>query len=101
MKVHTYANGAENSKKDVLDVHDEQRFGRSSVSDETIVKVEEAILKYRKVMVRELSERYMVSAKTSIDRILIDRLGYSKVCVMWVLRMLTEEHNVLKGNVLK
>lgn len=55
--------------------------GRPSVSDETIVKVEEAILKYRGVTVRELSETTPDASKTSIDKILIDHLGYAKVCV--------------------
>jgi transposase len=38
------------------DVHDEQRSGRPSVSDETIAKVEETMLKDQRVMVRELCE---------------------------------------------
>jgi hypothetical protein len=46
----TCANGAENSKTD------EQRSGRPSVSDETIAKVEETMLKDRRVTVRELCE---------------------------------------------
>jgi hypothetical protein len=38
------------------DVHDEQRSGWPLVSDETIAKVEETILKDRRVTVRELCE---------------------------------------------
>jgi hypothetical protein len=38
------------------DVHDEQRSGRLSVSEKTIAKVEETMLKDRRVTVRELCE---------------------------------------------
>jgi transposase len=38
------------------DVIDQQRSGRPSVSDETIAKVEETMLKDRRVKVRELCE---------------------------------------------
>lgn len=42
-----YANGAE-FKKGRTDVHDEQRFERSSVSDETSAKVEKAMREYQR-----------------------------------------------------
>jgi transposase len=56
--------------KDVrTDVHDEQRSGRPSVSDETIVKVEETMLKDRRVTVWELCEMIPDVSKTCIDKI--------------------------------
>jgi transposase len=51
------------------DDHDEQRSGRPSVSDETIAKVEETMLKDRRVMVRELCEMIPDVSKTCIDKI--------------------------------
>jgi hypothetical protein len=57
------------------DIHDEQRSGRPSVSDEMIAKVEETMLKGRTVMVRELCE---MIPDVSIDQIFTDHLGYAK-----------------------
>ncbi|XP_046399422.1 protein GVQW3-like [Ischnura elegans] len=74
------------------DVHDEARAGRSSVSDETIAKVEAAMLKDRRITVRELCEKIPEVSKTTIDKILTENLGYSKVCARWVPKMLTADH---------
>lgn len=56
-------------KEGRTDVHGEQLPGRSSVSDETIANVEEAILKDRRVAVRELSEMTSDVSRTSIGKI--------------------------------
>jgi transposase len=46
------------------DVQDEQRSGRPSVSDETLAKVEETMLKDRRMTVRELCEMIPDVSKT-------------------------------------
>ncbi|UYV80174.1 PPP6R2 [Cordylochernes scorpioides] len=74
------------------DVHDEPRAGRPSVSDETIAKVEAAMLEDRRVTVRKLCDLVPDVSKTTIDKILREHLGYSKVCAIWVPKMLTEDH---------
>lgn len=74
------------------DVHDEQRAGRPSVSDETIAKVEATLLEDRRVTLEELSELIPDAGKTTIHKILTEHLGYSKVCARWVPKMLTEDH---------
>ncbi|GFV80322.1 HTH_48 domain-containing protein [Trichonephila clavipes] len=74
------------------DVHDEARAGRPSASDETIAKVEAAMLEDRRTTVRELCEKIPEVSKTTIDKILTERLGYSKVCARWVPKMLTADH---------
>ncbi|XP_071037147.1 protein GVQW3-like [Parasteatoda tepidariorum] len=66
-------------KNGLTDAHDEQRSGRPSFSDEAIAKLEEAILKDRRVKVRDLSEMIPVVSKSCIHNILRDRLGYGKV----------------------
>lgn len=71
-------------KEGRTDVHNEQRSGRPSVSDETIAKVEAAMLADRRLTVRELSEMIPDVSKTTIDKILTEHLGYSKVCARWV-----------------
>ncbi|UYV85126.1 hypothetical protein LAZ67_X004640 [Cordylochernes scorpioides] len=74
------------------DVHDEPRAGRPSVSDETIAKVEAAMLEDRRITVRKLCDLVPDVSKTTIDKILHEHLGYSKVCAIWVPKMLTEDH---------
>ncbi|GFS99550.1 histone-lysine N-methyltransferase SETMAR [Trichonephila clavipes] len=74
------------------DVHDEARAGRPSASDETIAKVEAAMLEDRRTTVRELCEKIPEVSKTTIDKILTEHLGYSKVCARWVPKMLTADH---------
>ncbi|UYV74964.1 hypothetical protein LAZ67_12001915 [Cordylochernes scorpioides] len=74
------------------DVHDEPRAGRPSVSDETIAKVEAAMLEYRRVTGRKLCDLVPDVSKATIDKILHENLGYSKVCARWVPKMLTEDH---------
>ncbi|UYV62960.1 hypothetical protein LAZ67_2002627 [Cordylochernes scorpioides] len=56
------------------DVHDEPRAGRPSVSDETIAKVEAAMLEDRRVTVRKLCDLVPDVSKTTIDKILREHL---------------------------
>ncbi|UYV77282.1 hypothetical protein LAZ67_15000334 [Cordylochernes scorpioides] len=79
-------------KNSRTDVHDEPRAGRPSVSDETIAKVEAAMLEDRRITVRKLCDLVPDVSKTTIDKILREHLGYSKVCAIWVPKMLTEDH---------
>ena len=74
------------------DVHDDARAGRPSVSNETIAKVEAVMLEDRRITVRELCEKIPEVSKTTIDQILSEHLGYSKVCARWVPKMLTADH---------
>ncbi|UYV69465.1 hypothetical protein LAZ67_6003692 [Cordylochernes scorpioides] len=60
------------------DVHDEPRAGRPSVSDETIAKVEAAMLEDRRVTAWKLCDLVPDVSKTTIDNILREHLGYSK-----------------------
>lgn len=71
-------------------IKNKQCSGRPSVLSETIVKVDETMLKDRRMMVRELCEMIPDVSKTCIDIILTDHLGYAKNCPRWVLRILTE-----------
>jgi hypothetical protein len=48
------------------DIHDEQHSGQPSVSDETLVKVEETMLNDQRVTVRELCEMIPDVRKTCI-----------------------------------
>ncbi|UYV71458.1 hypothetical protein LAZ67_8003324 [Cordylochernes scorpioides] len=73
-------------------VHDERRAGRPSVSDESIAKVEAAMFEVRRVTAWKLCDLVPDVSKSTIDKILREHLGYSKVCAIWVPKMLTEDH---------
>ncbi|UYV69084.1 hypothetical protein LAZ67_6002319 [Cordylochernes scorpioides] len=79
-------------KNSRTDVHDEPRAGRPSDSYEIIAKVEAAMLEDRRVTVRKLCDLVPDISKTTIDKILREHLGYSKVCAILVPKMLTEDH---------
>jgi hypothetical protein len=82
----------------LCEVYGEKRSGWPSVSDETIAKVEETMLKDRRVTIQELCEMIPDVSKPCIDKMLTDHLRYAKVCARWVPRLLTE---TTSGNMLK
>ncbi|KAL4131834.1 hypothetical protein QTP88_009083 [Uroleucon formosanum] len=60
-----------------LNVHDEERSGRPSHSDETVRKVEELVLKDRRLTLNELAEKLQdVCSRDSIHSILVNNLQY-------------------------
>ncbi|CAF4888914.1 unnamed protein product [Pieris macdunnoughi] len=78
-----------------LNVHDEERSGRPSHSDETVRKVEELVLKDRRLTLNELAEKLQdVCSRDSIHSILVNNLQYRKLSARWVPKMLTPEHKV-------
>ncbi|UYV67486.1 hypothetical protein LAZ67_5000874 [Cordylochernes scorpioides] len=50
------------------------------------------MLEDRRITVRKLCDLVPDVSKTTIDKILREHLGYSKVCAIWVPKMLTEDH---------
>ncbi|GFV18867.1 HTH_48 domain-containing protein [Trichonephila clavipes] len=63
-----------------------------SVSDKTIAKMEEALLKDRRVMVRDYGEMIPHVNKALVYKILTGHLGYAKVYARWVLKMFAENN---------
>lgn len=51
-----------------------------TVSNKTIAKVDEAMLKDRRLIVREFNKIISDVRKTTTHKILMDHLGYTKVC---------------------
>jgi histone-lysine N-methyltransferase SETMAR len=70
-------------------LEDDPRSGRptTSVSDENVGRVEELVELDRRVTLRELSDQLGISFG-SIQEIVSDRLGFSKICARWVPRLL-------------
>lgn len=74
------------------DIHDEERSSRPSTSDETIAKIEAALLEDRRVTLKELTSLVPDVSQTTIYRILTEKLQYHKMCARRVPRMLTYKH---------
>jgi histone-lysine N-methyltransferase SETMAR len=73
-------------------IHDEERTGRPSLSDETVAKIERVMRQDRRITLDDLSILVPEVSRTSIYRVLTEKLNYRKVCARWVPRMLTEDH---------
>ena len=75
------------------DVHDEGGQGRHSiVTDELVQKVDQCVRGKRRFTISELSEEFPQSSRTTLYRIVTDRLGYHKFCARWVPKQLTDIH---------
>ncbi|KFM71555.1 hypothetical protein X975_19734, partial [Stegodyphus mimosarum] len=55
-------------KDERTDIYDEQHSGRPSVSDETVAKMEETMLKDQNVMIRELCKMIPGVSKTCLTK---------------------------------
>ncbi|XP_015438009.1 PREDICTED: histone-lysine N-methyltransferase SETMAR-like [Dufourea novaeangliae] len=74
------------------EVHDEERSGRPSISNEIAAKVEQTMREDRRITLDDLCILVPEISRSTIHRILTEKLQYRKVCARWVPRMLTEDH---------
>lgn len=74
------------------EIHDEERSGRPSISDETVAKVEQIMRQDRRITLDDLCILVPEVSRSTIHRILTEKLEYRKVCARWVPRMLTADH---------
>jgi transposase len=73
------------------DVHDEQRGGRPClISDDLLQEIEGEIRANRRVMIREMHHLNPEVSKTTFHSTVTEKLGYRKLYVRWVPKMLTE-----------
>ena len=72
---------------------DDLRSDRLSVVNEDLVRtVEEKIRENRQFTITSLSLHFPQIAQSLLHKIVSDKLKFWKLCVRWVLKMLTEEH---------
>jgi hypothetical protein len=85
------------------DVHDEQRSGRPSlISDDLLQDIEGEILAHQRVTIRELHHIIPEMSKTTIHEAVTEKLGYIKLHICWVPKMLTNDHKMKRmGSALK
>jgi len=74
------------------EIHDEERSGRPSISDETVVKVEQIMRQDQRIALDDLCILVPEVSRSTIGRTLTEKLEYRKVCTRWVPCMLTEDH---------
>ena len=74
------------------EIHDEERSGRPSISDETVAKMGQIVRQDRRITLDDLCILVPEVSRSTIGRTLTEKLEYQKVCARWVPRMLTEHH---------
>ena len=74
------------------EIHDEERRGRPSISEETVAKVEQIMRQDRSITLDDLWILVPEVSRSTIGRTLTEKLEYRKVCAKCVPRMLTEDH---------
>jgi len=74
------------------EIHDEERSGRPSISDETVAKVEQIMRQDRRITLDDICILVPEVSRSTIGRTLTEKLEYRKVCARWVPHMLTEDH---------
>ena len=75
-----------------------KRRPATAVNDENIAKVDELIRGDRRVRVRDIMASVNIGAKAA-NKIIHERLGYSKVCARWVPRQLTDDNKETRFNI--
>jgi len=76
---------------DRTEIHDEERSGRPSISDETVAKGEQ-MHQDQRITLDDLCILVPEISRSTIGRTLTEKLEYRNVCARWVPRMLTEDH---------
>jgi len=62
------------------------------ISDDLLREIEGEIRANRRVAIRELHHIIPEVSKTIIHEAVTEKLGYRKLCVRWVPKMLTDDH---------
>ncbi|GFV32085.1 uncharacterized protein TNCV_1673741 [Trichonephila clavipes] len=76
-------------------VNDEPRFGRPSViTDDLVNAVDEKIRKGRLYFTINFSIRIFEWGRTTLHKVVSEKLKFRKLCARWVPRLLTEEHKL-------
>ncbi|GFW56834.1 histone-lysine N-methyltransferase SETMAR [Trichonephila clavipes] len=86
--VRAFKDGREN-------VHDEPRSGRPSViTDDLVNAVDEKIRKDRLFTISTLALEFPNVGRTTLHKVVSEKLKFRKLCACWVPRLLTEEHKL-------
>ncbi|GFV36632.1 HTH_48 domain-containing protein [Trichonephila clavipes] len=76
-------------------VNDEPRFGRPSViTDDLVNVVDEKICKGRQFTISTSALEFPNVGRTTLHKVVSEKLKFRKLCARWVPRLLTEEHKL-------
>ncbi|GFV80337.1 HTH_48 domain-containing protein [Trichonephila clavipes] len=76
-------------------VHDEPRSGRPSViTDDLVNAVDEKIREDRRFTISTLALTFPNVGRTTLHKVVSEKLKFRKLCARWVPRLLTEEHKL-------
>ncbi|GFV47960.1 HTH_48 domain-containing protein [Trichonephila clavipes] len=76
-------------------VHDEPLSGGPSVTTDDLVNaVEEKIREDRRFTISTLALEFSNVSRTTLNKVVSEKLKFRKLCARWVLRLLTEEHKL-------
>ncbi|UYV68231.1 hypothetical protein LAZ67_5003531 [Cordylochernes scorpioides] len=74
-----------------INVHDEQRSGRSSLSESTVARIDEMVRANRRITLEEIEDGLNEDfSHFSVHKIVSNTLGYRKVSARWVDKCLKE-----------
>jgi hypothetical protein len=73
-------------------IHDEERNGRPSISDEPVAKFDQIMHQDPRITLDDLYFLVPEVSRSIIARTLTEKLEYRKMCSIWVPRMLKEDH---------
>ncbi|GFX95014.1 histone-lysine N-methyltransferase SETMAR [Trichonephila clavipes] len=91
-KVHKWVRAFKDGRKNV---HDEPRSGRPSVITDDLVKaVDEKIREDRRFTISTLALEFPNVGRTTLHKVVSEKLKFRKLCARWVPRLLTEEHKL-------
>ncbi|GFX06281.1 histone-lysine N-methyltransferase SETMAR [Trichonephila clavipes] len=86
--VRAFKDGREN-------VHDEPRSGRpSAITDDLVNAVDEKIREDRRLTISTLALEFPNVGRTTLHKVVSEKLKFRKLCARWVPRLLTEEHKL-------
>ncbi|GFV18768.1 histone-lysine N-methyltransferase SETMAR [Trichonephila clavipes] len=86
--VRAFKDGREN-------VHDEPLSGGPSViTDDLVNAVDEKIREDRRFTISTLALEFSNVGRTTLNKVVSEKLKFRKLCARWVLRLLTEEHKL-------
>ncbi|GFX21015.1 histone-lysine N-methyltransferase SETMAR [Trichonephila clavipes] len=76
-------------------VHDEPRSGRPSViTDDLVNAVDEKIREDRRFTISTLASEFPNVGRTTLHKVVSEKLKFRKLCSRWVPSLLTEEHKL-------
>ncbi|GFU91962.1 uncharacterized protein TNCV_3765871 [Trichonephila clavipes] len=79
-------------------VHDEPRSGRPSViTDDLVNTVDEKIREDRRFTISTLALEFPNVGRTTLHKVVSEKLKFRKLCARCVPRLLTEEHKLKKN----